>query len=78
MFKKNVENGAELLQEIWENLDKTPYVLFTGEEAIGIFVINNENTPVIEHMHLIKTGEEADRIKEEIMERFERMNELRG
>mgnify|MGYP003499706842 FL=1 len=77
LFKECVkEADDETLREIWENFDKTPYVLFTGNEAFGIFVINNEDEPVIEHMHLKKEAEEAERIEREVRERFAKANGL--
>jgi len=63
-----------MLAEIWENFDKTPYVLFTGQEAFGIFVINNENEPVIEYLYLKKESAEAERIEKEVRERFAKAN----
>lgn len=76
LFRKNVEAGAEeLLKDIWENIDKTPYVLFTGTDVLGIFVVNNETVPVIEHMYFETACEETTRIAEEIRERFYRLNE---
>lgn len=77
LFKKFIGESAEsLLKEIWENIDKTPYVLYTGEKAVGIFVINNVNEPVIEHMHFEEECKDAARIKEEICERFYRLNHV--
>lgn len=71
---KEVDDAT--LKEIWENFDKTPYVLFSGKYAFGIFVINNEGVPVIEHMNLKKESVEAERIEQEIRERFARANGL--
>lgn len=75
LFRGNVEAGAEeLLKDIWENIDKTPYVLFTGTDVLGVFVVNNETVPVIEHMYFESTCEEKTRIAEEVQERFYRLN----
>jgi len=75
LFRKNVEAGAEdALKDIWENIDKTPYVLFVGTSAIGIFVINNVDAPVIEHMYFDSAEEDAKRIGKEVQERFYRLN----
>lgn len=75
VFRKNVEADAEdALKDIWESIDKTPYVLFTGNIALGIFVVNNEMVPVIEHMYFENSCEEAERIANEIRERFYRLN----
>ena len=49
---------------------------FFGKDAFGIFVINNEGVPVIEHMNLKKESVEAERIEQEIRERFARANGL--
>lgn len=77
LFRKNVEAGAEdALKDIWESIDKTPYVLFRGNNALGIFVVNNETVPVIEHMYFESVCEEAIRIAEEIRERFYRLNSI--
>lgn len=70
------EADDEMLTEIWENFDKTPYVLFTGKEAFGVFVINNEKEPVIEHLYLQKEPAEAERIEKEVWERFAKANGL--
>ena len=45
--------------------------------AFGIFVINNENVPVIEHMYLENESDEAKRIEKEIRERFELLNQIK-
>ena len=75
MFRENVKNADDAtLAEIWENFDKTPYVLFTGQEAFGIFVINNESKPVIEYLYLEKESAEAERIEKEVRERFAKAN----
>lgn len=75
VFRKNVEADADdLLKDIWESIDKTPYVLFTGNIVLGIFVVNNEMVPVIEHMYFENSCEEAERIANEIRERFYRLN----
>ena len=63
-----------MLKDIWESIDKTPYVLFTGKNALGIFVINNENEPVIEHMYFEDACEESEKIAKEVEERFYRLN----
>ena len=77
LFREFVkETDDAMLKEIWENFDKTPYVLFTGKEAFGIFIINNENEPVIEHLYLKKEPAEADRIEKEVRERFAKANGL--
>ena len=77
LFKEFVKEADDaMLGEIWENFDKTPYVLFTGNEAFGIFVINNEDEPVIEHMHLKKGAKEAERIEQEVRERFVKANNI--
>jgi len=77
LFKECVKEADDAtLKEIWENFNKTPYVLFTGQEAIGIFVINNENEPVIEHLYLKKEPSEAERIEKEVWERFAKANGL--
>lgn len=79
LFRKNVEEDADtLLTEILECMDKTPYVLFTGTDPVGIFVINYEQTPVIEHMYLEKTDTQAKQMEQEINERFIRLNQLGG
>ena len=75
IFRKNIrENADELLKGIWECIDKTPYALFTGKNALGIFVINNENEPVIEHMYFEDACEESEKIAKEVEERFYRLN----
>ena len=75
LFRKNVEAGAEdALKDIWESIDKTPYVMFVGTSAIGIFVINNVDAPVIEHMYFDSAEEDAKRIGKEVQERFYRLN----
>jgi len=75
LFRKHVVVGAEdALKDIWENIDKTPYVLFTGNNALGIFVINNETVPVIEHLYFESDCEETVRITDEVQERFYRLN----
>lgn len=77
MFKEFVKEADDaMLGEIWENFDKTPYVLFTGNEAFGIFVINYEDEPVIEHMHLKKGAKEAEQIEQEVRERFAKANNI--
>lgn len=79
LFRECVKEADEgMLTEIWENFDKTPYVLFTGKEAFGVFVINNEEEPVIEHFHLQKEPAEAERIEKEVCERFAKANGLCG
>lgn len=79
MFREHVKEADEsMLTEIWKNFDKTPYVLFTGKEAFGIFVINNENVPVIEHFHLKGEAIEVERIEKEVRERFAKANGLRS
>ena len=76
LFRKNVTEHAEsLLEDIWEDIDKTPYVLFTGTSAVGIFVINNTDMPEIEHMYFDSTAEDAKRIGDEVRERFYRLNQ---
>ena len=78
LFRKNIAASADdLLNNIWECIDKTPYVLFKGDMAFGIFVINNENVPVIEHMYLENESDEAKRIEKEIRERFELLNQIK-
>ena len=75
MFRKNAEAGAEdALKDIWENIDKTPYVLFRGNNVLGIFVVNNVTVPVIEHMYFETVCEETIRIADEVQERFYRLN----
>ncbi len=77
LFRKNIESNAnDLLKDIWECIDKTPYVLFTEKNSIGIFVINNENVPVIEHMYFENDCEDSTRIEKEIRERFYRLNQV--
>lgn len=77
MFRENVKEADDvILAEIWENFDKTPYVLFAGQEVFGIFVINNENEPVIEYLYLKKESAEAERIEKEVRERFAKANGL--
>ena len=71
-FDKTADD--EMLKEIWENFDKTPYVLFTGKEAFGIFIINNESTPVIEHLYLKKEKDDAGNIEAEVRERLKKAN----
>ena len=76
LFRKNVEADAEdALKDIWESIDKTPYVLLRGTNVLGIFVVNNVTVPVIEHMYFESDCEETIRIAEEIRERFYRLNE---
>lgn len=76
LFRECIKEADDTLKEIWENFDKTPYVLFTGNDAFGSFIINNENEPVIEHMYLKKESVEADRIEKEIRERFAKANNI--
>ncbi len=71
-MQKDADDG--IMKEIWENFDKTPYVLMTGQEVFGIFVINHEDSPVIEHMYLLKEPAEAERIEKEIRERLAKAN----
>ena len=73
-----IKNKHSFKLNIWKNIDKTPYALFTGKEVFGIFVINNESTPKIEHMYLDKACDEAEKIKLEIQERFVRLNQIKG
>ena len=74
------ENEKEIkdsdIKAIWENFDKTPYVLFTGQEAFGIFVFNHAFGPFIEHLYLQKEQGEAERIEKEIRERLAKANSL--
>lgn len=77
LFRKYMSDDVEgVLEEIWGNMDKTPYVLFKGKNAFGIFVINNVNQPVIEHMYFQEECLDAARIREEISERFYRLNHV--
>ena len=77
LFKESVSGVDDaMIGEIWENFDKTPYVLFTGKEAFGIFVINNEDEPVIEHMYLKKEPMERGKIEREVRERLAKANGL--
>ena len=50
--------------------------VFAGKEAFGIFVINNEDEPLIEYMHLKKEHDEAERIEREVRERFAKANAI--
>ena len=75
MFKEMQKDANDgIMKEIWENFDKTPYVLMTGQEVFGIFVINHEDSPVIEHLYLLKEPAEAERIEKEIRERLAKAN----
>lgn len=79
LFKEyEKEADDDILKEIWENFDKTPYVLFTGKEAFGIFVINNETEPVIEHLHLKKEPADAEKIETEVRKRLAKANKTDG
>ena len=40
-------------------------------------MINNEDEPVIEHMHLKKEAEEAERIEREVRDRFAKANHIK-
>lgn len=76
LFRQFVQKHAEkLLENIWESIDKTPYVLFTGEEAIGIMVVSAAMEEIsIENFFMIREGEESERIKREVTERFLKAN----
>lgn len=67
-------DGAVQLKDIWESVDKTPYVIFTGETPVGMLVISAENEPAIEHLYIDESKEDADRITKEIKERFYKEN----
>ena len=72
--EKEIKDGD--IKAIWKDFDKTPYVLFTGQEAFGIFVFNHADSPFIEHLHLQKEQGEAERIEKEIRERLAKANSL--
>lgn len=75
LFKENEKEADEhVLKEIWENFDKTPYVLFNGKDAFGIFVISHVDVPVIEHMYLKCGQDDAERIEAQVRERLEKAN----
>lgn len=77
MYKENkIDADESEIKEIWENFDKTPYVLFTEKVAFGIFVINNLDVPVIEHMYLKKDREDAEKIEAEVRERLAKANNI--
>lgn len=79
LFREYEKEADEaVIAEIWENFDKTPYVLFTGKEALGIFVINNENVPAIEHFHIKGETTEVEKIEKEVRERLARANGLKS
>ena len=76
LFRKYIPNHSEgLLKNIWESMDKTPYVLFTGEEPIGMMLVSVSEEPVLEYLFIEKSGNEAERIKKEITERFIKANQ---
>ncbi len=70
-FKEYLPEKAEAnLKQICESLDKTPYVLFTGKEPIGILVTSVEQGPKIEYLFIEDNVAEVEKIKKEITERF--------
>lgn len=74
-FKEYMPEKADVvLKQIWESLDKTPYVIFTGKTPIGIMVISVEQGPEIEYLFIEDTVSEAEKIKKEIKDRFLKTN----
>lgn len=72
------ENTEKKIKDIWECIDRTPYVLKKGDTPLGVMVISMENEPEVEQIYLDETKPIPKGMKEEIVERFLNANRVRN